>query len=276
MTPQEITEISELGEANAYADMFHAASSHLNDKIRMHTEQLGEIICGISWDIDDPFWSLYLNGVVGLGIKEPSHESTIDKIIMLYQQAGHPFWLHLSPLAQPEMLKQWIEARGFVLTENVAKCYRSVEPVQGIETDLKVERIGPEQAEAFADIAFPIVNLPTHLEPVFKGLVGRPGWHHYLAFDGDTPVATAALFAQGEIGWLGWAATLPSHRRRGAQSALIAQRIADAAELGCRWVVTETSEETPEYPSSSYHNMLRTGFQLAYPRPAYMYKPKHE
>jgi GNAT superfamily N-acetyltransferase len=89
-------------------------------------------------------------------------------------------------------------------------------------------------------------------------------------FDGETSVAGGALFVKGDVGWLGIASTLPAHRRHGAQGALMARRIRDAVELGCRWVVTETGEDTPEHPNPSYHNMLRTGFVLAYQRPNYI------
>jgi len=43
--------------------------------------------------------------------------------------------------------------------------------------------------------------------------------------------------------------------------------------LGCKWFVTETGEETADEPNPSYHNMLRSGFELAYLRPNYVHQP---
>jgi len=100
--------------------------------------------------------------------------------------------------------------------------------------------------------------------------VGRPGWRHYMAWDGDTPAAVAALHVHGQVGWLGVAATLPAMRRRGAQGALMARRIRDGAALGCRWFVTETGQDRPDKPNPSFHNMMRTGFAVAYHRPNFM------
>ena len=100
--------------------------------------------------------------------------------------------------------------------------------------------------------------------------VGRPGWHHYIAWSGGEPGAVAALFVRDSAGWLGVAATLPAFRRRGAQGALMARRVRDAAALGCRWLVTETGQETPEQLNPSYRNMKRAGFADAYHRPNYM------
>lgn len=41
----------------------------------------------------------------------------------------------------------------------------------------------------------------------------------------------------------------------------------DAARLGCKWVSAETAEETPERDVSSFRNVIRLGFSVAYRRP---------
>ena len=66
------------------------------------------------------------------------------------------------------------------------------------------------------------------------------------------------------------AATLPSHRRRGAQGALVARRIRDGLALGYRLFAAEAAEDGPEAPDPSYHNVLRAGFRLAYLRRSYL------
>ena len=58
--------------------------------------------------------------------------------------------------------------------------------------------------------------------------------------------------------------------QHGAQSALLAQRIADASAMGCSHVITETSEELPHRPNASFRNMMRAGFAVVYHRPNYM------
>lgn len=70
----------------------------------------------------------------------------------------------------------------------------------------------------------------------------------------------------GDVGWLGFGATLESHRGQGSQSAIFARRIRAAADLGVKLLITETGEELPDRPNPSYRNMLRAGFRLAYPR----------
>ncbi len=181
--------------------------------------------------------------------------------------------VQLSPAAQPAELPKWLEERGFKRGEKWAKVYRGTESPPVISSDITIERIGPQFAEVFAETAFTGYEFPPALRPIIPWIppqIGRSGWTHYLGFDGDVPVATGALYARDGVGWLGYGSTLPSHRRRGAQGAMFAQRINDAIAQGCQWIVTETGEETEDKPNPSYHNMLRMGFELAYMRPNYV------
>jgi len=100
-----------------------------------------------------------------------------------------------------------------------------------------------------------------------------PGWHHYLAFVESIQVASGVLYMQGDIGWLGWAVTLPAYRRKGAQQALLVHRINEAIRMGCALVSAETRGETAEQPNPSYHNLLHLGFHLAYLRLHYRFDP---
>jgi hypothetical protein len=68
------------------------------------------------------------------------------------------------------------------------------------------------------------------------------------------------------VGLLFGCATLPPARRRGAQSALIAARVAAAREAGCDWVIADTAAERPGEDNSSLHNMLRAGLSVQYVR----------
>jgi len=55
-------------------------------------------------------------------------------------------------------------------------------------------------------------------------------------------------------------ATLPEHRAKGGQSALLAERIRHARAIGCDVLVTETGERREDLPSNSYRNIIRAGF----------------
>jgi GNAT superfamily N-acetyltransferase len=97
-----------------------------------------------------------------------------------------------------------------------------------------------------------------------------PRWRQWLAYDGETPVAAALSFIDVDVGWLGWDATLPEFRGRGAQAALIAHRVNEAAALGCRYITTETATIAGSDKDPSYRNYERAGFVLAYERATYV------
>ena len=102
--------------------------------------------------------------------------------------------------------------------------------------------------------------MPEWTKPLAANVVGRPGWSCYVAYDGERPAGAGALFVHEGVGWLGFGATLPELRGRGAQSAILAARIEDARKQGCTTVVTETGELEEGRPSNSYRNILRAGF----------------
>jgi GNAT superfamily N-acetyltransferase len=263
LTVRRVAEMVEFGEAAAYEDLFQHAPPELGLSV-MHS---GGAVLLIAPSLP----IILFNRVIGLGLRGPVTEPELDEILARYRAAGSAtFAAQLSPRAAPGDLPAWLHARGLSLRDNWAKVYRAAAPDVIVRTDLRVERIDRAHAAAFAEVSCTAFGMPAVLQPWLAAGVGRPGWSHYLAFDGETPVAGGALFVEGNVGWLGIASTLPAHRRRGAQGALMARRIRDASELGCRWVVTETGEDTPEHPNPSYRNMLRTGFLLAYHRPNYI------
>lgn len=94
---------------------------------------------------------------------------------------------------------------------------------------------------------------------------GKEGFTHFMAFDGPYPVAIAALAVFEGLGYLTLATTTEKDRKRGAQSALIAARIAKARELGCTVVATETLTMLEH----SLRNLERAGFRVAYEKEVY-------
>jgi hypothetical protein len=75
------------------------------------------------------------------------------------------------------------------------------------------------------------------------------------------------VFIDSACAWLGIGATVGSHRKRGAQSALLAARINAAIAGGCTVLTTETGIPHGGEPAPSYANIQRAGFAVAYPRP---------
>lgn len=264
---QEMARACEHVEARAFTDLYRALPPGLAAALGARIEYCGSATVLLATNLANRLF----NRVLSLGIGEVATEEQLDTILHLYQGSSIPFSIQLSPFAQPPGLADWLERRGLTVRFHAAKLYHEVVRASEVPTDLRIEHIGPAFAHIWAEVAGTIFTLPEPVRQWLAALVGRPCWQHYLAFDGAKPVATGLLYIHDGLGWLGWGATLASHRRRGAQRAVFARRICDAAELGCRWLTAETRPNSLEQPNPSYHNALRSGFRLAYLRPAYLY-----
>ena len=89
--------------------------------------------------------------------------------------------------------------------------------------------------------------------------LGRPGWTQVLVRREGAAVATAALFVAGEHAWLGSATTVPGARRAGAHTAMVAARLALAAEQGAATASVKCAAGSP-----SHRTLLRAGFTEAH------------
>lgn len=119
---------------------------------------------------------------------------------------------------------------------------------------------GPPPTETFSREA---------LEPVYADFGATPGVTLYLARRDGTIAGGGSLRMSDGLAQLAGAATLPAHRRRGVQSALLRARLLDAAHRGCDLAVVTT-----EPASKSQENVQRTGFTLLYARAILVRRPR--
>lgn len=264
---QLVRDLEEI-EIAAFEDVYRAANTKDVDLCGIALAGIASAFVAIASRID----VLALNRVIGLGLREPATGDHIDSIIDRYRSAGvRRFFVQLHPQARPESLKEMLEERGFRHHNNWVKLSRNLDPPSPAKTSLHVRSIDSREANDFARIVSPAFDWPGIMQPWLTRIIDRPGWHHYMAYDGDKPVATGSFYIKNSHAWIDFAATLPECRGKGAQSALAERRIKDAAELGCRSLVVETAEQTPEHSAPSYRNMIKLGFEVAYVRPNYIY-----
>ena len=231
-----------------------AAVLELGPAVAVSAAGVGELAC---------------NRVQGPDLDRALAGGALDRVVAFYRDAGvRRFFVQVPPGA--EALVPRLEERGFRAYNRWAKLYRGAVPPPEVSTDLRIVTLGPDRALEFGRIVHDAFGWRGPVDEWMAGLVGRPGWRHYLALDGDEPVAASGLFISGEWAWLGPSATVTTERRRGAQQALLARRIRDALLRGCLHLSVETAEDRPERPVTSYRNVVRAGFRLAYARPNYL------
>jgi len=257
----------EMHEADALGQFHGAVSQSTARALGIGTRRIGsaQLLCASDLDV------LGYNRVVGLGVKNNVDDETLESIIEWYRDAGvKRFFVQLNPsVATPDLVGR-LAQRGFTHHNNWVKLCRDTSPPLETHTDLRIEKIGPEHATAFGEVFAEAFEHSSDMVPWVAGLVGQEDWLHYIGFDGDTPVATAAMYVSSGISWIDFAATLGAARGRGAQSALIARRIEDCAALGCHSLIVETAEVTAENTAPSFRNVARFGFETAYTRPNYI------
>jgi GNAT superfamily N-acetyltransferase len=249
----------ERGEYDAFRDLYAVAPEGVGADAR----ELGGALC---MRLDAIAEMAMFNRATGLGLDRPATEEALDEILGFLE--GTRSYVSLAPEARPPQLSGWLEARGLAPGYAWTKFSRRVTDPPAAQTTLRVEPV-TRADEGFGAAATAGFEVPNLFRDWLDRLPGRDGWHCFVAFDGDEPAGAGALFVTGTTGWLGVGATVPEHRGKGAQGAIIARRIAAARELGCDVVVTETGEPIEGRPGPSYRNLLRAGFEPVYVRPAY-------
>jgi GNAT superfamily N-acetyltransferase len=252
-------------ELAAWREVWEAAPPDLAARHGIALAEIGGALCTAVGELA----STMFNRVVGLGLTAPATDGDLDAIEAFFAGHGQHFYVSLSPLAMPSDLRGRLERRGFTDGYAWMKFTRGSEPPPPADTALRVEAVDAGGGTDFGEV----VAAGYELEPFTADWLAelpRTSWRCYVAYDGIEPAGAAALYTHGRAGYLCFAATKPEHRRKGAQSALLAARIREAAEAGCTALFTETGERIPMKPSNSYRNILRFGFSEAYLRPNYL------
>jgi hypothetical protein len=254
----------EMAEADAHADASVAAAALPGNPTGATTRTFDGAVAVALTVID--FW--FFNRVIGLGVARPATEATLDAVEGFHAGMGlRQAAIHVANGARPDAIPDWLAARGWTQGGRWVKLWHDLGTVDPVPGGHRIERIGPDRAEAYGDVIMTAFEMPGPVRPVATSTVGRSGWHHYVGYEGEDVVAAAGMRVAEGVAWLGYGSTLAGSRGRGWQTAMFLRRLQDARDLGCHLAVTETGEENEREPvNHSYRNMLRTGFRLAYAR----------
>jgi hypothetical protein len=217
------------------------------------------------------------NRTLALGIDQPVGRHDLDRLAERMRTHCNPVRaLAVPPVASRGTILAWLQDRGGTPHgSGVAKLHRDASPAPdpACRTSLAVRLAEAPEAACFGAAVQGGFEAPPPFARWFSGLVGRTRWKTCLAYDGDIPVASGALFLNGDRAWLGVTATLPSHRRRGAQAAIVARLLHEGAANGVAGFAAETTQPPAEEDGAhgSYGNLLRAGFSVAYVRPEYRF-----
>ena len=202
------------------------------------------------------------NRVIGFGVAAPVDEIEVARVRQWYADRSQTdYVLEVSPLARPDGVDRMLEANGLEASATrQAKVWRTPDAMV-VPEGLVVRELTTDDRDAFAAVNVAAWGVPPMLGTWFGATLGADGFRHFGVVDDGVVVSVGAMYVSDALAWLGFGATLPSHRGRGMQTATFARRISEAAGMGCSVVHTETSS-SPTNPS--LHNMLKLGFEHVY------------
>jgi ribosomal protein S18 acetylase RimI-like enzyme len=224
------------------------------------------------------------NKLVGLGVAGDLDESALEQLEEEFRRRDAPLQVELSTLADPAV-GTLLTRRGYLLVnfENVlglALNATYIEEAARRQADdqargIKVARVHPDEEAkwvdamitgfAHADMFDGPASHETYsretLERAYSDQSQIDGSVRYVAYLNGTVAGGGSARLEAGLAQLTGAATLPEHRRKGVQSAVLRTRLLDAAREGC-----DLATVTVQPGSKSMQNAQRAGFSLLYPR----------
>jgi GNAT superfamily N-acetyltransferase len=201
-----------------------------------------------------------MNAVHGL-----EDAALLPQLLGFYAQPEQPCWVELAPHVDPALSHALIE-HGFRPHSYKAVLYGAASTaVATASSEVRVTRVDASELELFLDTLNKGFDMPDamllRLRRNQAFWCDIEHWRLYLAWVGDQPAGAAVLALTDGLGYLAAGSALPAYRGRGVHAALIARRIADAAQAGCELVTGQAA-----FTSSSHRNQERAGLKLAHVR----------
>jgi GNAT superfamily N-acetyltransferase len=264
MSEPELTALAEKIEAEFMFQYLAGTPAPARSALGIATTRIGGGIVASMRDDVTRYWSKAL----GFGFDEAVTGALIAEVFDFYRANGDPSaTIQLAPAVLPHDWDKIRTEHNLSPGQQIVKLACPIEDFTPGETKLRVEPVEPGSAYEWAATTLDTFGMPLEgLSEMLVATLDSPAFQPFAAWDGDTIVAAGNLFIQGDVGSLNAGATLPSHRGRGAQSALIAARGEAAAAAGCRWLVSETGAPTGDKPGASLSNMRRAGLRDLYVR----------
>ena len=222
-----------------------------------------------------------ISKIAGLGFA-PLDEAALEQVEQEFARRGTPVRAEVASLADPSV-GALLTRRGYVLSgfENVlGLALDSLSPADPAGTArpapaISVTRITPAESAAWLDaVVTGFIHPDTFDAPPSEDVVDRKalddifehigevgGLVQYVARRDGEIAGGASLRICNGVAQLCGAATLPHHRRRGVQTALLRERLAEAQRDGCDVAVVTTQPG-----SNSQQSTERLGFALMYVR----------
>jgi len=244
------------GAIDAFAVAWLEGHASGDNPAGIHLERFGDVVAAATPgrpDLD------FMNRIHGLAFAEPA---VLVEVLSFYRSLGLRPWIELPPGAE-EVAAHLAEA-GARPVESLSVLFGTAY-ARPSPPNVEIRRVGGADARRFADLLLAGHGVSAAARAVDAPGIAAAGLRNDITFytavvDGHEAGA-GVLAPHDRVGYLAQASTLPAFRRRGCQTALVARRIADSADLGCDLVASLTT-----FGSASQRTLERAGLRIAYIR----------
>lgn len=203
----------------------------------------------------------YVNRAIGVGT-DRFDTAELTRLESFFERHGVPASVELSSWVSTAMLSQ-LNGRGYepYWSRNVYAW--AAEAAEQTSRRVTVQAVDDSLFEIWRSVFAAAFEAPDGVSRRISdehaaAAYATSGSRHFLAHIDGQPAGCGSVQFDGTVAWLGGAATIPSFRRRGVQSALIHHRLALAIDAGCELVVASA------LPSGmSARNLEAHGFEFA-------------
>jgi hypothetical protein len=259
----------EAAEAAAWADMHAAAPAGFARAAGLGADTIDGTLV-LRWAATG---RRYFSRTIGLGVAAPATAEAIDLVLEHYRRAGITMFLLQSlPHCRPAEYEGWLRARGLQPFDAQDRIVRGGEPAPAPRKappgrELVVERVGPQTGAEWAEFLQRVYRLDAG--PWLEALVGRRGWHQYVAREGGEIVAVRGMYiGLGGMAWLGMDGPVPGLGTDDHEpdAAICDVAVRDGLARGARGFLADIEAPSPALDTPAYGRFARLGFRRPYVR----------
>lgn len=255
--------VRRIERAWAVADVEHAESlARIDPSWGTQVFRVGDgwaVLCGPG---------LYVNRVLAAGFAGPVEPAALDGFEQRARAAELAPAFTVTDVTAPELLAE-LGRRGYVQTSSATAAVRVVgrAPAPAGPPDVFVEELPRERIGEWQDVSARGWDRATpearRASDAFSAAGAGAGHLYFVARDAESgrPLGCAVAYVTDGMLTLGGMSTLPAERRRGVQTALVANRLGVAARLGCDLAVAAAVTG-----GDSLRNLVRLGFTVVHDR----------
>lgn len=179
-----------------------------------------------------------------------------------YCQRGLPVRFQMTPSAQPTNLDEYLEAKGYVVTDRTQVQTMDLAPLLSLPARSISVDLSSDRSDLWEEVFAGAEELSPHAFRHRRRLLGRiPSPRCFaIASIRHEPIAVGLCAAEGNWSGLFGLATLPEWRRQRAGTAIVRALAQWSEAQGAREMYLQVREDNDE----AQHLYRRLGFELAY------------